>query len=202
VRLSAEEQKGLIGELVVLETLVLPSPAISDAVSTWRGPLGAPKDFEIGRICIEAKARRGAATPYIAISSEHQLDRAGVDLLFLHVSELAQEQSTAKDSVTLTDVVLRTRAAVAVRDWSAVEPFEGKLAATGFRWEDDYSDVRWAEGAHHLFLVDADFPAITAASCPSGVSNVRYSLGLMECEPHRVAREAVTAALAGAKDGD
>ena len=196
-RLMIEEQKGLIGELIVLETLILPHLAVLDAVSTWRGPLGAPKDFEIGRVCIEAKARRGAATPYVAISSEHQLDVSGIDTLFLHVAELDQEQSTEKEAFTLTDIARRCRNAVASRDSGAVESFEALLTSTGFRWEDDYTDTRWTQGRHHLFRVDGAFPAITAASRPHGVSNVRYSLSLTECEPYRVKEDSVTAALSG-----
>ena len=60
--LSPEEQKGLLGELFVLERLLLPRMDASSAVTAWRGPLGAPKDFEAARVAIEAKARRGGAT--------------------------------------------------------------------------------------------------------------------------------------------
>ena len=47
--LSPEEQRGLLGELFVLERLLLPRIDASSAVTAWRGPLGAPKDFEIAR---------------------------------------------------------------------------------------------------------------------------------------------------------
>ena len=171
-------------------------------MSTWHGPLGwRPKDFEIGRICIEAKARRGAATPYIAISSEHRWTAAALTSFFLHVAELAQEQSKEKVSATLTDIVIRTRTAVAERDMGALQLFESLLAATGFRWEDDYTAIRWAEGKHHIFGVSGSFPALTAASCPSGVSNVRYSLALAECEGFSVSDDVVTAALTGDTGG-
>lgn len=49
-RLSPEAQKGLIGELRILELLVLPRYNASDALEFWRGPEGAPKDFSIGSI--------------------------------------------------------------------------------------------------------------------------------------------------------
>ena len=49
--LSPEEQKGLLGELFVLERLLLPRMDASSAVTAWRGPLGAPKDFEIAKSC-------------------------------------------------------------------------------------------------------------------------------------------------------
>ena len=38
--LSAEEQRGLLGELRVLEQLLLPELSASAAVEAWRGPLG------------------------------------------------------------------------------------------------------------------------------------------------------------------
>ena len=57
--LSPEEQKGLLGELLVLERILLPRMDAASAVTAWRGPLGAPKDFEIARVAIEAKTRRG-----------------------------------------------------------------------------------------------------------------------------------------------
>jgi len=200
-RLTPEEQKGLIGELIVLETILLPILSPAEAVATWHGPLGAPKDFEVGRACIEAKARRGAATPYVAISSEHQLDFSGIDILFVHVSELDQEHSAAKDGFTVTAIAERCRQAIASRDRGAMEPFETLLEATGFRWEDDYSDVRWVQGRQHLFKVGPGFPAITAASCPTGVSNVRYSIALMECEPYRVTQDEVISVLMGNANG-
>ena len=56
-RLSDEEQKGLIGELRLLETHLLPEISAGDAVEGWVGPTGAPKDFQIGPVCVEAKAR-------------------------------------------------------------------------------------------------------------------------------------------------
>jgi hypothetical protein len=205
-RLRLEEQKGLIGELIVLETLIVPYVAASDAVSSWHGPLGSPKDFELGGVCIEAKARRGAATPYVVVSSEFQLDTSGIEALFLHVAELYQEQamSTAevKQSLTLTDFAARCKLAISSRDEGAIEPFDALLAAAGFRWEDDYRDTRWTQGRHHIFRVGESFPTITAASCPPGVSNVTYSLALADCEPYRVAEDELLTAIAGHSNAD
>ena len=196
-RLSLEEQEGLIGELIVLSRIVLKLPALSAPISAWHGPTGAPKDFEIGRVCIEVKAHRGGATPFVEIHSEHQLDRAGVGALFLYVVNLTQQQAASEGGLTVTDYALSARQAVAVRDAGAVEAFETLLAAAGFRWEDDYSDTRWVEGEHQAFAVDQGFPAIIAASCPAGVSKVRYSLSLTQCAPHRVTTETIVAALTG-----
>lgn len=200
-RLSPEEQKGLIGELLVLDRL-LSHLSAHDAVSSWRGPLGAPKDFEVGRLSIEAKARRGAATPYIAISSEHQLDTTGVDALFLHVAELDQAQSDALGGFTLSEIARRLHSAIGIADHLAADLFESLIFATGFDWNDDYSDVKWIRGSDRLYCVGDDFPRVTPASFPGGVLNVRYSVSLFECEPFRVPVDVLTIALTGASHGD
>ena len=82
-RLTEEEQRGLAGELRFLGMHLFPTVGIAVGVRCWTGPLDSPKDFEIGGICVEVKARRSTATPYVAVASEHQLDSNGVEMLFL-----------------------------------------------------------------------------------------------------------------------
>jgi len=200
-KLTKEEQKGLIGELLVIEKLLLPNLSPCDAVAAWTGPLGAPKDFEIGRLCIEAKARRGAATPFVAISSEHQLDTSGVDELYLHVVELDGAIGEVHDAFTVTIIAGRVRDQIAMHDVEAAYLFERLLMSSGFRWEDDYKDSRWIEGTSSLFEVRDAFPCITSTAFPSGVSNVKYSIALKDCVAFRVAVDEVTNKLNGAKNG-
>ena len=201
-KLSREEQKGLIGELIVIENLLLPNLSSRDAIAAWTGPLGAPKDFEIGRLCIEAKARRGAATPFIAISSEHQLDTSGVDALYLHVVELDGATEGANDAFTVTDIAGRVRDQITKRDVDSAYLFEKLLMSSGFRWEDDYKDSRWIEGSSSLFEVRDAFPRITSAECPSGVTNVKYSIALKDCIAFCVTAETVINWLKGIKSGN
>jgi hypothetical protein len=195
-RLSPEEQKGLIGELLVLRRLVMIlSP--HDAVSAWRGPLGSPKDFEIGRISIEAKARRGAAAPYVAISSEHQLDTSGVDVLLLCVHELDQAPADNGDAMTLSETARALHDLIAEADPGAAAHFESLLLSAGFRWDHDYSDAKWLRGQELVYRVATGFPSVTAAGIPAGVMNVRYSLSLPACEPFLLASETIDSLLAG-----
>lgn len=181
-RLSPEEQKGLIGELLVLERILLPELSAFDAVATWRGPLGAPKDFEIGRICVEAKARRGAAEPHILVSSEHQLDSSGLKALFLHVVDLSAATEESKDAFSVTDVASRLHQRIAGSDPAAADQFEALLVASGLDRQQDYSDFLWLKGPDRLFRIGEAFPAITPASFPTGVRSVRYSISLPDCE--------------------
>jgi hypothetical protein len=200
-RLSGEEQKGLIGELMFLEKLIDVGIAPANAVNAWRGPLGSPKDFEIGRICVEVKARRGAATPYVAISSEHQLDSSGTDALFLYVVELDQAPSDSRERFTLTDVADRVKRRILGVSPAAADALDSLLVAAGFRSEDNYEDMPWIRGPERLYAVGEDFPAVTPANFGTGVSNVRYSISLPDCEPFRTDDPVLVSALKEVTNG-
>ena len=198
-RLDDEEQKGLIGELVVLERYLLPVLGALDAVRCWTGPLGAPRDFEISRMHVEAKVR-GSATPRVIISSEHQLASASADKLFLHVTEVAISVEDAAGAVTVTDVASRIRALMAGQDMGAVELFEARLESVGFAWTDDYSDKPWLVGGESIYEVREGFPRITPTTIPGGIDNVRYTVSLSDCEKFRVEPTVLVAAVAEMTD--
>ena len=202
--LSPEAQKGLIGELLVLERVLLPLLPVSVSVAAWIGPLDSPKDFEVGRLAIEAKARRGGAQPYIAISSEHQLDSDGVDDLFLHVVELSVAPESAEGSFSVTDLAERVRRRILADDPGIEGAFDGLLAAAGLREEDNYSDSQWVEGHSRVFAVHAGFPRITPSAIPPGVQHARYSVDLSHCEPFEVQESELRSAVAtlGGTDAD
>ena len=190
-RLSDEEQKGLLGELVVLRSILFPAIGVEKSLKSWTGPFGSPKDFEIGRVCVEAKAHRGAATPYITVSSEYQLDIEGIVALFLHISEITAAAGEDEHAVTVTEVVQLLLGEVRKHNASLDALLEQCLIAAGFNWTDDYSDTKWILGPEHIFEVKENFPRITPRMLPSGVSRVRYAVSLVDCEPFRSDRAAL-----------
>ena len=198
-RLTNEEQKGLIGEIRVLEEHLLPACPTADALEMWTGPSGAPKDFEIGSVAIEAKARRSGSQPKITINSEDQLDQADFSRVYLHVIHLSRP-GPADDGFTITDVVRQLRLTVASNDLSACESLEMHLAAAGFRDEDDYSDSLWMETGAALYEVKDDFPRIAASELRPGVKRVRYEVSMVDCERHSIADDQLKAAIGGAID--
>ena len=198
-RLGDDEQRGLIGELIVLERHLLPVLGALDAVRCWTGPLDAPHDFEISRIHVEAKAR-GSATPRVVISSEHQLQSGNAEKLFLHVTEVTTAAEDGSDALTVTDIAARIRVVLAERDMAAVDIFEERLNMVGFDWTDDYSDKSWVVGQEALYDVREGFPRITSAMVPGGVGNVRYMISLPECEEYRVVPVALPVTISGAPD--
>ena len=198
-RLSQEEQKGLIGELCVLERQLLPLIGPFDAVRAWTGPVGAPKDFQVGSVGIEAKTR-SPHVPTVRISSAEQLDITGNSRLFLHVIEVSEAPGDSA-SVTVTEVAAGVRDSIAALDMSAVIQFEERLNATGFDWNDDYSDTPWLIGDISLFEVLQGFPRITPPMFLPGVEDVRYAIALSRCESFRVDTTILARAISGIADG-
>ena len=199
-RLSNDEQKGFLGELTVLQEILFPNTGMEAGLKSWVGPLGSPKDFEIGRVGIEAKARHGAAKPLIAISNEYQLDTLGIDTLFLHVSEIDVALENDHKAVTVTDVATGVCDIIASKHPALLELMEEKFLAIGFDWSDDYTDKKWRIGTRHLYRVSGQFPRIVASGLPQGVEGVRYSVALQQCEDFRVNVEELGKLLSGGAD--
>ena len=187
--LSLEEQRGLLGELQFLLHLIdLIGPRA--AIEAWKGPFGASKDFELDGCLVEVKARRGAAKPFVQISSEDQLSDIDGCRLFLVVSAI--DAVVKPNGLTLTDYVTEVEKLYAVADPEAYSLWEEAIMSTGFDFEDDYADRRWNIGKSLHFEVVDGFPRI-ANPPPLGVSAVRYSISLDACsnfsvEPDLVSR--------------
>ncbi|WP_372574847.1 PD-(D/E)XK motif protein [Ruegeria jejuensis] len=178
-RLSVEEQRGLIGELQFLEKLCEKLTPRA-AVETWKGPEGAAKDFELHKVCVEVKARRGAARPYVQISSEDQLSDVEGSRVFLRVQEV--DAAVRPEGKTLTDHVKDVDTLFQNSDLESYQLWESALSATGFEWEHDYSDRRWSIGSVSTFSVHDGFPRI-AHPIPAGVVNLKYAVSLDACQP-------------------
>lgn len=176
-RLSVEEQRGLLGELQVLQLLCAKIGAEA-AIEAWRGPEDGAKDFELHGMCMEVKARRGAARPQVQVSSADQLaDVAGADVfLLVHDVDAAikPEGMTLSDHVQVVEAIFQSATLTAYGTW------ERLLAAAGFDWAHDYSDRRWTVGKRVTFRVEEGFPSIPLP-VPMGVINVKYAVALDAC---------------------
>ncbi|MEE2730107.1 MAG: PD-(D/E)XK motif protein [Pseudomonadota bacterium] len=185
-RLSPEAQKGLIGEIDCLASIALVHFNPSEALSFWEGPSGSPKDFVIGKTCVEVKARLGSAQPFISITSEHQLDLGRFNDLFLYVLDLSPAARSDEGSFTLNDYVDRTWNLIHSRDPRSVEIFEEKLLALGYQSEDDYSDQYWIRLDSHVYQVHEKFPCIIDSSLPPSVTHVSYRIDLGSIRDYKI----------------
>lgn len=192
-RLSPEQQKGLIAELIMLKNVVLAALAPHDALEGWTGPDSGPRDFAYGQTFIEVKSKRSAANPRIVISSEDQLNTSDSEQLFLFVVELNSAPINDEDSFTVTDVVKEARQMFESPLHRAT--LDTKLGNVGYFDEDDYSETRWTLGRTSYYEVREDFPRIDSASCRPGVSKVTYQVDLDYCDGYLVDRDTIIEAL-------
>lgn len=193
--LSLERQIGLIAELMVLENYLLKAMSPSRALACWRGPLDEPKDFMCGSKAIESKARGSRNASRVHISSEEQLDTAGLGVLFLHLCVLDPADVGADSAFTLSEVVKRVRSRIAGTEEAAVARFDGLLMSAGYSDQDDYSGYAWAGGERGIYQVGPSFPRLVPSGLPSGVDRVQYLLDLSVCSSAVVPPATLQAAL-------
>lgn len=189
--LSSEEQRGLVGELDFLSCLcALIGPRA--AIDAWKGPEGSAKDFEIDRCLVEIKARRGAARPHVQVSSEDQLADVDGSRLFLRVYDV--DAVVKPSGLTLTDHARVLETIFREADMAAYGLWEAAIEASGFDFEDDYSEYRWSVGRIQNFEVQGDFPRMPVP-LPIGVTGVRYSIALDACQPYAIEQAALNAVI-------
>ncbi len=181
--LGPERQRGLYGELWVLNTVMVPAVGGDVATRSWTGPSQAPQDFNVGSVAIEVKATAGKQHQTLGIASELQLDASALSRLFLcHLSLDVREAQ----GQTLPELVSELRHAV--RDATMGSgTLEDKLLEAG------YHDIHaplyrlgYSVRASHVFEVRDGFPAISEAAVPMGVGDVRYSIAVSACGPFAV----------------
>ena len=176
--LSIEEQRGLVGELAFLDELCdVVGPAA--AIEAWKGPEGSSKDFEFPHCCIEVKARRGAAKPFVRISSEDQLSDVDGGNLFLKVYNV--DSAILPDGENLHGHVAKLSLRFEESD-QAYDQWEDLIAATGYALEDDYADRRWVVGTAKTFTVIEGFPRVVAP-LREGVGDLVYTIAHESCMP-------------------
>jgi hypothetical protein len=179
--LSDQRQRGLFGELFVLEEAVK-EVGPSDAARGWVGPNQAPQDFAFGLIAMEVKTSAGKNPQTVRISSERQLDDSPVDAIFLwHVS--VDERLGVGRSLPLMVSQLRSQ----LIGTPGESPFEDALFAAGYHDAHAGHYVRgYSIRSSDVFEVRDGFPRLTESDCPPGLGDVLYSVELGALEEFRI----------------
>ena len=180
--LGEDERAGLYGELYVLREHILSLGPVA-AVSAWVGPLARHQDFQGRGWAIEVKTSRTKAPASVRITSERQLDTAGLAFLALACVGLEQRHLAGE---TLPSIVASLRGSLAGAPVSDL--FEERLLEAGYlaaheeRYQSDGYTVRF----ERLFRVRDGFPRLVEADLPPGAGDVGYSLSLPVLEPFAV----------------
>lgn len=187
--ISIQEIRGLVGELLMLRTLLDLDPK---AWRLWRGPLRERHDFHGGTVATEVKTTSRSATRRVTISAADQLLPPVGGLLTLAVFQLAETAGGDISVATLTADVMRAasdRQEVArlVSGYGCTDPESREWNRCRFR----------LDGEDH-YLVDARFPRVipenfTGGIVPNGVEKISYVVNLGAAEHCRLSNEDVEA---------
>ena len=187
--LAEPQQRGLLGELLVLERLLLPRIDRLAAVTAWTGPDASHQDFVRGGLAIEVKTSLAKRPARMMISNEKQLDERPHDTLIL--AHLRLDESTVRGD-SLPVAVGRVRGLV-VADPVASAGFDDLLAMSGYLdvHAPLYQDRRWLCSATQYYRVAEGFPRLTEANLPEGVGDIRYSISADDLGVYEVSSDDV-----------
>ena len=172
--LGPEAEIGLIGELVILSSLIVGGLPAHIAVDSWLGPLDAVQDFEVGSGAIEVKCTISNVGFPARIGSLEQLDSAVRQPLYLAGVRLRQS-SVGKN---LPDFVDRAVSLVA-DDAQAFRVLSNRLVSSGyFSNHSDRYPRRFELAEIRVFEVTDEFPRMTHATVPVGVNRATYDIDL------------------------
>ena len=171
---------GLVGELVVLETLTARLPS---AVMSWNGPDAQRHDFRRRNIAIEVKTSlRSDASRVIIHGSEQMLPPSDGRLYLAHV------RIEPVDAGPLSVAKLRRK----IIEHGADEiVLDEQLAELGCRHPDadEWNAVGFALEGIGIYTVTPGFPSITPLSfrertVPLGVAGLTYEIDLAIARPY------------------
>ncbi len=192
-QLSPDQQRGLFGELLVLEGLLRQCERGDTVLQSWRGALSAHQDFALEHHALEVKTSR-AGNSVVSIASEHQLDHTNwqtLHLAVIMVNESAGSQRSLAAQITTIQELLQ-------HESTLLDEFHRKLSLVGIPPDavEQYQEISYTVRSFRYFLVNEGFPAITAAPWQdSPVSAIRYRIDLSACSNHEVSEEEALAHL-------
>lgn len=183
--LTKEEEAGLVGELLVLESRLIPALGAADAVRRWRGPFGEPQDFRARDVAIEVKVTTALQAATFHVSNLDQLALGSARKLF--VCHLGLEVGTAI-GVSLLELVSRLRMKLADLDPGAASDFDESLLEAGYLDSHafSYGGRHYRVRHQRWYDVREGFPRLTAATVPGGIMTAKYTVVLAECIPFEI----------------
>ena len=172
--LSAEEIRGLFGELRFLQYLIDHFDSETNAVNAWVGPEGLHQDFIFSNTAVEIKSLSGRERNTVQISSEDQLESLN-NRLFLKLFRLAEIPESDK-AMSLNELVNEIESQL--DENLALEEFQEKLAKAGYVELHEYDSLKFIVSEERTYLVQKDFPKLVRSELPQGITKVRYDIDL------------------------
>lgn len=186
--LSLEQQKGLIGELLFLNSLLDNEKTSANAVNTWTGAEQdfQAKDFTLGSVGVEVKFT-ASKQPRVKVSNERQLDAENLSELFVI---LYSTEAVKDNGISLNSIVEQTRQNILTEDELSL--FNAKLQLNGYFNEDkEHYGRMYSHKRMFVFKVTSDFPKIIKSQLPLGIYDTSYSIEISALENFIVEPETI-----------
>ncbi|GEN46738.1 PD-(D/E)XK motif protein [Alkalibacillus haloalkaliphilus] len=183
LKLTEEQQRGLLAELYLIKLKVNAGIDKALVINGWIGPEGANRDFSYNRLEVEVKTSLYRANEKVKIANEFQLDENRLNHLYMYHLSL---EKTPNCGVTLPSLVNE------VKDLFQTDPFiyqrfNDKLDEWNYDDLHDLSyDTSYEIRKESVFEVKGRFPRILPSEMRQGVSGVSYSINLVDCEDYLV----------------
>lgn len=180
--MSLEERRGLLGELYLLRTHILPNTDADTAIAAWKGSRRANHDFQFLRGSIEVKTTSSNTPHSFHVSNIKQLDSPGQGQLFVFFVLVEESEGGDASLPSLIDLVRNEL------HGAALDAFEDCLVEAGYleAQREQYASPRYSLRRERFFRVDDGFPRLRESELPSGVEDVRYQVALAACTPFEV----------------
>lgn len=180
--LSLEQQKGLIGELLFIDSLLNHEIPLAKIFNSWTGPEFEDKDFIFGAMGTEIKFT-SSKNPSLKITSERQLDNQNLSNLFLTLYTTVE---TKNNGFSLNSLVEQIKSKIDV-DLEALKLFNEKLIIAGYN-DVDYDNYNklYCLVDSYYFNISTEFPKITKNQLALGIYNTSYSIELSALDKFQV----------------
>lgn len=182
--LKGEAQRGLFGELHVLNKMLHQLPDRKACLQSWIGATGHPKDFQGIDWAVEVKTCLTGNHHKIQINGERQLDTRGLDFLVLYQIILERVKEGGISLNQLVDELSENLK----DDFTLLTRFRGLLAEAGYfdHHRDLYAERFYEVKQENCFEVKGEFPRIQPDEIRTGVSDLRYTLNAVDCLPWNI----------------
>ena len=172
--LSAKNEQGLFGELVLLERMLEAGLPPRDVLDAWQGPVDGLQDFILGSGGIEVKTTLSTGGFPATVSSLEQLDDGLRKPLFVAAIRLALHSS----GITLPEMVDIIRGRL-YGNREVLETFDIRLMQAGLLGS-TFSRYtrRFLHTSSAMLCVQGDFPRLMRANVHPVVRKARYEIDL------------------------
>lgn len=171
-KLSIEEIKGLIGELMILYRELNLGRNSEELINSWQGPEGYYQDFIFSDTWYEIKAitKRGEK---ISIASVEQLDVNNEGILY--IVSLDKVDNVTRSTLTLNSIIKMIKEKLK-SDLTQLDKFMVKLDQIGYFYTKEYDDYIFEVGKIKSYAVDDNFPRLRRKNLPIEVAKVKYEI--------------------------